>query len=261
MLILYEKVKKERVQILKEIEELENKISKLPDGKLVITKYKKYTKWYVSDGKELTYIPKKDKALAKKLALKKFFLIRLENKKQELYAIEQYLNAHDSESHSREQAYLNRSEIKELLPIKNPNLTEKLNEWMTESYIKNEFCPEHLIHDTSSGVKVRSKSEVLIEMVLSKYNIPFRYECQLILGEHVFYPDFTIMHPKTGKIYYWEHNGMMDDQAYSKHAFKKIQHYISYGVMPGEQLITTYENRNHPLSIEVVERIVREMFT
>lgn len=71
------------------------------------------------------------------------------------------------------------------------------------------------------------------------------------------YPDFTILHPKTQKIIYWEHFGMMNDMGYRKDTFEKMDKYISFGIFPSVQLITTYEDYHHPLSYEDVEKIVQ----
>ena len=90
--------------------------------------------------------------------------------------------------------------------------------------------------------------------------IPFRYECELQLGEIFIYPDFTIRHPKTGEIYYWEHFGRMDDSKYNKNVPSKLQLYISNGIIPSIQLITTYETIENPLSSEKVESLIREYF-
>ena len=61
---------------------------------------------------------------------------------------------------------------------------------------------------------LRSKSEAIIDMILYKNGIPFRYEEKIVLGDVILYPDFVIRHPKTGDFYYWEHFGMMDDEDY-----------------------------------------------
>ena len=111
-----------------------------------------------------------------------------------------------------------------------------------------------------SGNIVRSKSESLIDMSLYVRRIPFRYECELQLGEHTIYPDFTIRHPITGKVYYWEHFGLMDDESYAKNAFFKQQTYATYGIIPTQQLITTYETKNSPLSSDFVEKIIQFYF-
>ena len=41
--------------------------------------------------------------------------------------------------------------------------------------------PEHLICKSISGNMVRSKSEMMIDMLLFQHRIPFRYECALVL--------------------------------------------------------------------------------
>ena len=97
-------------------------------------------------------------------------------------------------------------------------------------------------------------------MALTQNNIPFRYECALQLGETTIYPDFTIRHPRTGETYYWEHFGMMDNPAYRKSASLKLQNYISNGIIPTIQLITTYETKEKQLDLDIIEKIVKEYF-
>ena len=131
---------------------------------------------------------------------------------------------------------------------------------MYSPFEHNEKNPEQLIHKTISGNFVRSKSEAFIAMLLHINRIPFRYECALQLGETTIFPDFTIRHPETGQIYYWEHFGLMDNPAYCKNAFSKLQLYVSGGIIPTIHLITTYETLENPLSSELVENIVQQYF-
>lgn len=107
---------------------------------------------------------------------------------------------------------------------------------------------------------VRSKSEVMIDMILFQNKIPFRYEAPLQLGDTTIYPDFTIRHPHTGDTYYWEHFGLMDDPSYSKNAISKLHLYVNHGIIPSLRLITTYETKESPLSIDKIEKIVKEYF-
>ena len=65
---------------------------------------------------------------------------------------------------------------------------------------------------------------------------------------------------KTGETYYWEHFGKMDDADYSKNVFSKLQHYTSHGIVPTIQLITTYETKNNPFTINNAEKIVNDYF-
>jgi hypothetical protein len=74
------------------------------------------------------------------------------------------------------------------------------------------------------------------------------------------YPDFTTRHPKTGQVYYWEHFGLMDQPEYINRACQKIKMYCENGIIPGINLILTYETKENPLSIDQVEKIVKEYF-
>ena len=74
--------------------------------------------------------------------------------------------------------------------------------------------PEKLVVPTVTGEMVRSKSEAMILMLLEYSGIPYRYECRLDIDRKAYYPDFTIRHPYTGEIFYWEHVGMLDDPSY-----------------------------------------------
>ena len=59
---------------------------------------------------------------------------------------------------------------------------------------------------------------------------------------------------------YWEHFGRMDDPVYAKSAGAKLQQYFVNGIIPGEQLIITFETKENPLSIETIESVVQEYF-
>jgi len=97
-------------------------------------------------------------------------------------------------------------------------------------------------------------------MALYVHKIPFRYECALNLGGITLYPDFTLRHPQTGEFYYWEHFGLMDDEVYSANTSSKLQLYTSCGIIPGIQLITTYETKEYPLSTETIEKTIDYYF-
>lgn len=150
--------------------------------------------------------------------------------------------------------------IGELIPLNFIPISEKLRRWVEEPHEKNNKYPEHLIHKALSGNHVRSKSEVLIDMFLCKNKIPFRYECLLQLGAISLYPDFTIRHPITGKEFYWEHLGRMDDPGYSNNACLKLQTYMANGIIPNINLIITCETKECPLDPEMVEKIIEYFF-
>lgn len=93
------------------------------------------------------------------------------------------------------------------------------------------------VHQTVSGVMVRSKSEVIIANLLAEHRIPFEYEEELRAGEQQFSPDFTITW--MGQVYYWEHLGRLDLEDYRQNWAIKKRWYDEH--FPG-QLITTEES-------------------
>lgn len=251
---------KESRRLENQIQNLQLQLNKLPQGKLICASNGKWQKWYRSDGQKSTYLPKKEKILAQQLALKKYLTLQLENLCHEKNAVDRYLKHHDMYANQKELSLVNSPELKELLsPFYQP-LSEELENWSKEPFPKNISHSENLIHKTYSGNFVRSKSEALIDMFLYKNKIPFRYECPLELDGLIIYPDFTIRHPTTGKLFYWEHFGMMDNPGYNKSACSKLQLYISNGIIPTLHLITTYETKDEPLDPETVEKIVMQYF-
>lgn len=249
----------ESQRLEKQINSLHSQIETFPEGKLVCTQSNNhYFKWYRSDGHNSVYIPRKQRNLAEQLAIKKYLSLVIEDLEHEKKAIDFYLR-HLAPSKA-EIMLSDEAAYQELLsPFFKPQ-SQRLCDWMKSPYDYSTKYPEHKIYKTSSGNLVRSKSEALIDMVLSVNKIPFRYECALQLGENMIYPDFTIKHPQTEVTYYWEHFGKMDDSKYAKNAGEKIQLYISQGIIPSINLITTYETAEMPLDTEKIEKIVEEYF-
>jgi hypothetical protein len=152
------------------------------------------------------------------------------------------------------------SEVEKLLSHYLSPISKELEEWMNSPYERNLKYPEHLTQKVSSNQYVRSKSEAMIAKVLKQNKIPYRYEAKLLLDDVEIYPDFTIRHPETGQLFYWEHFGLLDKTDYVKNMHSKLQLYTSHGLMPGINLITTYENKDNPLTFEMIEMLAKYYF-
>ena len=135
-----------------------------------------------------------------------------------------------------------------------------IRQWQEEEYQTNCSHPENLQHKSLKGERLRSKSEVIIANALYMNHIPYRYECELELGEVTLYPDFTILHPETLEVYYWEHFGMMDYPEYSAKAIKKIAKYEENGYWFGDNFLCTFETREEPLNMRIVEKMLKHYF-
>lgn len=248
----------ESKRLKKEIDKLNKQIVELPKGKISISHTGKYTKWYHIIDKAKSLISKRNRMLASQLATKKYLVSLKLDLEQEKTAIDFYLRHHKMEG--KADILYSKKEYEELIsPFFKPTSIELLH-WMNSPYEKNMMHKEMLVNKTISGNIVRSKSEAIIDTFLFKNKIPFRYESALELNGVTIYPDFTIRHPQTGNVYYWEHFGMMDDARYSKNVGGKLQLYINNGIIPGVQLITTYETREVPLSVECVEKLIEYYF-
>ena len=189
---------------------------------------------------------------------KKYLCALLDDLTQEQQALQLYLKKHPISSKS--EALLRQPEYNHLLRKTFQPLSEELHTWAKTAYEHNPKHPEHLIHKSSSGNLLRSKSESIIDMMLYIHQIPFRYECALSLENTTLYPDFTIRHPLTGDYYYWEHFGLIDNPGYAQNTFSKLQLYITAGILPSVNLITTYETNAIPLDTQIVERILKLYF-
>lgn len=240
--------------------DLKNIIQTYPKENLSCNINGTHYKWYTNDGKTRTYLEKKYRPFAEQLAQKQYFLCQLEDLQKEQLAINAYLEAHNTGPSETEKLLTEEPEFQKLLTPYFQSLSAQQLDWMNSPYERNPAYPEKLIIQSSSGNLVRSKSEALIDMILFTKKISFRYECLLNLGESIVYPDFTILHPRTGKIYYWEHFGLMDKAKYAQRASNKLQLYISHGIIPSIQLIVTYETSDHPLTPDMIEKIVTHYF-
>ena len=69
----------------------------------------------------------------------------------------------------------------------------------------------------------------------------------LKIGNMQFAPDFTVKNIRTGQIFYLEHFGMMDNQAYLQKTITKLNMYLSNGFVPGVNFIATFETADAPL--------------
>ena len=124
-------------------------------------------------------------------------------------------------------------------------------EWETAAYEQYDYLPEEKRHTTSRGIKVRSKSELLIAEKLYDYSIPARYEQIIHLDGYDLAPDFTIRRAD-GKIFYWEHEGLTNTRMYLERQLKKSQIYAANNIVPWDNLIITYDNSDGNIDLRII---------
>ena len=138
-------------------------------------------------------------------------------------------------------------------------LAQEYKEWEAEDFPTNSY-PNNTPVMSVLGVDVRSKSEAYIAARLKARGLAVRYECELQLNHSKVYPDFTIMDPRTNRIYYWEHLGRMDVEDYATHASNKLDEYAKAGYYPMKNLIITSETNEEPLDLKFVDYLIEYFF-
>ena len=114
------------------------------------------------------------------------------------------------------------------------------DEFMKTSHGTSGEKPGQYRVTTKEGILVKSKAEQIIADELFNKNLLYRYErtirCQ---DDTIRSPDFTILDSGSGKLYFWEHMGMMERPDYIRTQCEKMNSYSVTGIIPGDNLIIT----------------------
>ena len=129
---LYERIEKENKRLKTKIDVIQKQLKSMPKGEIQCVQDGEFQRWYLKESGKRTYISKKKRELAEKLAVKKYLSTLLKSLEQEKTAIEFYLRHHKS---NRTEQFLKPTSpyYKLLLPFFNsPN--EDYQKWMIENY-------------------------------------------------------------------------------------------------------------------------------
>ena len=130
----HDKLQRKKQELEKRINSLEKRLKTLPDGKLICAGNGGYCKWYRSDGKTNSYIPKKNRQLAEQLAVKKYLILLEEDLQQERKAIDSILKFQKSDFGQAEQLLTEPSEYQKLLsPFFKP-ISRELLDWQNSPF-------------------------------------------------------------------------------------------------------------------------------
>lgn len=131
--------------------------------------------------------------------------------------------------------------------------------WQNKSNIAH-FKEDNLIHMTARGLKVRSKSELLIASALEERRLLFKYEPEIKAeSNYVFRPDFVVLRPGDMKEIYWEHFGLMNDPVYEKRTMEKLVRYQQEGLCLWDNLIISFDSDRGSFNMQTINRII-DMF-
>ena len=157
--------------------------------------------------------------------------------------------------------HLSEEKQKLTIPVTLSN-EEYAKQWQSKKYEAPGFSENSLLYVTQSGLRVRSKSEIIIADLLQQKKVPFLYESPLELktfyGKKIFHPDFCCLNLRTRQEFYWEHFGMMDDPEYSANAVGKLKIFNENHFKQGKNLIITMESQSNPLTAKETLRVIED---
>lgn len=234
---------------------------KVPDGRIRICKNKNGRVQYylLTDPENKTgkYIKKKDRGVAYAIAQKEYNRRVLELATKEKNYITKFRK--NVKPIQFEDVYANMCKDRKdmISPVYLPD-DEFIKRWLSVEYEKLPFTNKSPEYYSQKGERMRSKSEVIIADMLTKYNIPYMYEFPIELVDiGIVHPDFRILNVRKRKIIFWEHYGLMDDRDYRNDKMIEIEKYHKSGYVLGDNFIFTMETMKCPLSINMVDHFIR----
>ncbi len=241
------------------ISEKEDALQDVPEGHIRIVSVKKSFQYYYinpSSPKEV-YLPKSEIDLAKKLAQKSYNKKIRTKAENELHILEKYID--HLEAYQLFDIYTRYSDgRKELvMPI---SLTDEqyIQWWKSVQYDPYVIEDKDNYFFTNGGIRVRSKSELMIGNALERFGVPYRYEFPLVLwnNDNV-RPDFYCLNVRERVAKVWEHFGKMDDPSYANKNVKKIMDYEQTGFSQGRNFIMTFETSKVALNSKLIDEIIK----
>ena len=201
-----------------------------------------------------------DQTLYLDICLHKFLALMIQNFSHNLMF--QELLSKEYKSYEIEEVWKDLPEACKVLPANHVrNAIRKSDPLPYPSQSECPYRTHELVHRTSFGLYVRSKSEVLIAEALWAAGVNFAYEPEIkLLGadgkERTFYPDFLVW-ANSGQVYYWEHAGLFGNPEYRSRNTEKMYFYFLNGITIGSNLILTCDTKEGALDPDAISRYIK----
>ena len=225
------------------ISQLEYNLQKYPEGTIQCHKdfdNASIIRFFLNKNGKKTYLSEnKDKVLIKLLLQKRYDIKAHKNYVREHKLVDKLIVFETVRINESEENLINEFTNKYVHLSEQP-LKYIIADFYTNNHGSSSSRTGQYRVTTKEGVLVKSKAEQIIADELFDSGIPFRYELCLKCADQSFRsPDFTIINPATGKLFYWEHYGMMDKPDYARDKVDKMNSYSLSQIIPGDNLILT----------------------
>lgn len=98
---------------------------------------------------------------------------------------------------------------------------------------------------------------MMIAVILTSYGIEFKCEASIKVNGRKIYPDFIVKRPRDGKVFIWEHFGMVTDDRYQKKAYRRLEEYHNCGIDLWEQLLISFDQVDGGISADDIDKMIR----
>ena len=250
-----EPLKQKQSEFLNLAKRLQDYLKTAPKERLRIRKKGTNYQYYSEKNKKRTYISKKNIEIARKIAQRDYYQKLLPGILKNLKVMNQFFKGYNP--NKLEQCYTGLSSARKQLvePIFIDNETYA-TQWQAKKYERKKDSPDGSFITQKDEV-VRSKSEIIIANLLNSRKVPYHYEYPLQLSNgNIIYPDFFCLNKRTRQEFYWEHCGKMDDPIYTTSITQRIADYSKTGIIPGKNLILTFESARTPLETKAIVRLI-----
>ncbi len=228
------------------------------EGKLRVLKRKNSYQYFLrtdpkdSNGK---YLPVKKRKIAVRIAQRDYDERIIVAAEKELKIASDYIEVLKHSSVADIFESLNPGKQALVTPIYMPDM-EFIAAWKSKEY-KPMSITDDIDFCSNRGIRVRSKSELIIANILEQQNVPYRYEYPITLKNiGMVRPDFFCLNVRTRQELIWEHFGMMDNIAYANKNIAKIASYEQSGYYPGKNMIMTFETSQHAISSNIIKAMI-----
>lgn len=263
MYLLQEQLKKEEAYLNEKIDLLRKRVSGYPAGSLHVSKSNGFDQFYIrnkgetKEACEKKYIRKENQQLAVAIAQRDYEKRLLQELQTRQNAVKRARKAYEETDPEHVQKVFPQGKQKIIKPLFFTK-EEYVRRWQAVEYERKPFQENTPEIYTVKGERVRSKSEKIIADTLLRFGVPYRYEFPLELkGYGTIHPDFTVLNAETRQEYFWEHLGRMDDEKYVRDTMIRIHAYEKNDILPGADIIYTFETKSMPLDMRVLDSLIQ----
>lgn len=220
-----------QIELLQRLIRVEKEqLATLPQGRLIRKRAKGKTYYYAEEKGQLTSLLHKRKR-KESYILKEQLERRIHNAEEDIPILEKLVNSY--------------------LPIIGTDA-----QWNNIRPAQDDFMGEDKIH-LYKGIYYRSKSELLIAVVLDSYKIKYKYEVRTDANGQKPRSDFYVKRPKDKKIFIWEHFGLTTEERYLKKVYSKLENYHYQGIDLWDNLLISFDQEDGGIDVDTIDKMIK----